>query len=283
MHRYADQSAPPVRPAGPGEIIQVVTVNESSRSARTANSGWAATEPVLADPAAERARLLDDLATAYRLFGTLRWGELGDGHITCRDPEQPDHMWLLRYRVVFERARPEDLVLVAPDGSAVDQDGHPAPINNSAYHIHHPIHAARPDVMAVAHVHTQWGTPFAAERRMIEPISQESALFFGDHSLFDDEEVQILSCDGGKRIAVALGECRAVILANHGLLTVGSSPADAVGWFVLMERVAEVQMKARHALPISGEAAQAARADIVTDGYGWDLFNWAIRRHLNVP
>ena len=243
-------------------------------------AGWSAVEPVLADPAAERVRLLDDLATAYRLFAALRWGELGDGHITCRDPEKPDHMWLLRYRVVFERARPEDMVLVAPDGSAVDQDGSPAQINTTAYHIHHPIHAARPEVTAAAHVHTPWGTPFAAERRMIEPISQESTMFFDDHALFDDEEVQILSCDGGKRIAVALGECRAVILANHGLLTVGSSPADAIGWFVLMERVAEAQMKARNAVPISAEAAQASRADIVVDNYGWELFNWAIRRHL---
>ena len=235
---------------------------------------------MLDDLDAERARLLDDMATAYRLFGTLRWAELGDGHITCRDPEKLDHMWLLRYRVVFERARPEDMVLVAPDGSAVDQDGRPARINNTAYHIHHPIHAARPGVTAAAHVHTPWGTPFAAERRMIEPITQESTLFFEDHALFDDEEVQILSCDGGKRIAVALGECRAVILANHGLLTVGASPADAVGWFVLMERVAEVQMKARHGLPVSAEAARSARDDIVGGDYGWDLFNWAIRRHL---
>ena len=245
-------------------------------------SGWSAVEPVLADPAAERERLLTDLAAAYRLFGALRWGELGDGHITCRDTEKPDCMWLLRYRVPFEQARPEDLVLVGPDGRAVDPEGRPTRINNTAYHIHHPIHAARPDVTAAAHVHTPWGTPFAAERRMIEPLSQESALFFEDHALFDDEEIQVLSCDGGKRIAVALGECRAVILANHGLLTVGTSPADAVGWFVLMERVAEVQMKARHALPISAEAARAARGDIVEGDYGWDLFNWATRRHLVV-
>ena len=240
-------------------------------------------EPVLEDPVAERARLLDDLATAYRLFGTLRWAELGDGHITCRDTEKPDHMWLLRYRVAFERAQPEDMVLVAPDGSATDQDGHRVRINNTAYQIHHPIHEARPDVGAAAHVHTQWGTPFAAERRMIEPITQESALFFEDHALFDDEEIQILSYDGGKRIAVALGDCRAVILANHGLLTVGSSPADAAGWFVLMERVAEVQMKARHGLPVSAAAARAAQGDIVQGDYGWNLFNWAKRRHLGVP
>ena len=192
-------------------------------------------------------------------------------------------MWLLRHGVNFERATIEDLVLVGPDGSATDQSGEPAAINISAYHIHHPLHQARPEIVAAAHVHTPWGTPFACERRMIEPISQESAMFFEDHALFDDEEVQVLSCDGGKRIAVALDDNRAVILANHGLLTVGSSPADALGWFVLMERVAEVQMKARRGIAISAEAARAARDDVVSADYGSDLFGWATRRHLNAP
>ncbi len=270
-------------PAEPARA-QMESVLAEPASAKSAHpdteSAWAPVEPVLADADAERARLLDGLATAYRLFGALRWGELGDGHITCRDPARPDHMWLLRHRVPFERARPDDLVLVAPDGSALCQDGRPAQINDTAYHIHHPVHAARADVVSVAHIHTPWGTPFAAERRTIEPVSQESAMFFEDHAVFDDEEVQVRSCDGGERIAAALGDRRAVILANHGLLTVGSSPADAVGWFLLMERVAEVQMKSRHGIPISAEAARAARDDIAVEGYGWDLFNWATRRHL---
>ncbi len=237
-------------------------------------------EPFEADPHAERARLMDDLARAYRLFGVLRWGELGDGHITCRDPIQPDHMWLLRYGVPFERATVDDLVLVAPDGTAADQQGRPAPINHSAYTIHHPIHEARPDIGAAAHTHTQWGTPFSAERRMIEPINQEATCFFEDHALFDDGEVQVRSTDGGKRIAAALGVCRTVILANHGLLTVGASPADAVGWFVLAERVAEVQMKATAGIRISAEDARTARGDLTEGDFGWNLFGWATRRHL---
>ncbi len=237
-------------------------------------------EPALDEPGAERDRRLTDLATAYRLFGALRWGELGDGHITCRDTEKPDHMWLLRYGVSFDQARPGDMVLVGPDGTALDLSGQPAEINITAYYIHHPIHQARPDVESIAHVHTPWGTPFAAERRNIEPISQESTAFFENHALFDDEEVQILSTDGGKRIAVALGHNRAVILANHGLLTVGTSPPDAVGWFVMMERVAEVHMKAGRAVPISAEAARVARDNLTGAELGRSLFGWATRRHL---
>lgn len=238
-------------------------------------------EPRGDDPKAERSRLLDDLAAGYRLFGALRWGEFGDGHITCRDTERPDHLWLLHHGVTFERARPADMVLVAPDGSALDQHGQRAEINITAHYIHHPIHSARPEVIAIAHTHTPWGTPFATERRAIKPICQEATVFFEDHVLFDDSEVQVLSLEGGKRMAMALGDKRAAILANHGLLTVGASPADAVGWFLYMERVAEVHMKAPGAVPISAGAAREARDNLTRGDLGWSLFCWARARHLD--
>ena len=59
-------------------------------------------------------------ALAYRLFGALNWGLLGDGHITTRDPERTDHFWLLKYGVPFNRAKVSDLVLIAPDGSVLN-------------------------------------------------------------------------------------------------------------------------------------------------------------------
>lgn len=239
-------------------------------------------EPFSDDPDAERERQLVDLALGYQLFSAMRWGDLGDGHITFRDPEREDHMWLLRYGVSFDRATADDMVLMGPSGTATDRDGVEVRINRSAYHIHHPVHAARPDVGSVAHVHTQWGTPLAAERRMIEPITQESTIFFDEVALFDDEEVQIVNTDGGKRIAAALGERRVAILANHGVLTTGVSVADAVGHFVLMERVAEVHMKAREAKPISAGAARAAQANLSAGDLGWDVFRWSTKRHLGV-
>ena len=113
-----------------------------------------------------------------------------------------------------------NLNLIGPDGELVEGEGS---TNPAAYHIHHPILAARPELVSAAHVHTGWGTPFSAECRLLRPISQESCVFFENHALFDDEEVQIQSVDGGQRIANALGPHCAVILRNHGLLTVGDS------------------------------------------------------------
>ena len=173
-----------------------------------------------------------------------------------------------------------DLVLVAPDGSLADGEGG---INVAAYYIHAPILAARPEAVSACHVHTNWGTPFSAEVRPIEPISQESCIFFEDHAIFDDEEVQIQSVEGGKRIAEALGPHRAVILRNHGLLTVGDSVEEAVGSFVHMERVAEVHMKAPAAKPISAEAARYAQADMRSYGPGRIAFFNLVLRHIADP
>jgi ribulose-5-phosphate 4-epimerase/fuculose-1-phosphate aldolase len=228
-------------------------------------------------PEQERARRKRDVALGYRIFAAMRWGDLGDGHISARDPERTDCFWLLRYGVSYHQASVDNLVLVGPDGGLVEGEG---PINIAGYYIHQPILASRPDAVSAAHVHTGWGTPFAAEARSIEPITQESCIFFEDHVLFDDEEVQVQSVAAGQRIADALGEKRAVILRNHGLLTVGDSVAEAVGSFVFLERVAEAHMKARNAKPISAEAARFAKADLVKYGAGRVAFRNLVARHL---
>jgi ribulose-5-phosphate 4-epimerase/fuculose-1-phosphate aldolase len=229
-------------------------------------------EPAIADPAELRGYRKRQLALAYRVFGAAGWGTLGDGHISARDPERTDCFWLGRYGAPFRRMTVEDLVLVRPDGS-IEGGGH---INPAAYWIHAPVHEARPDIVSAAHCHTPYGTPFSAMVAKLEPISQEACYFYEDHEIFDDEEVDIKSTDGGKRIATAIGDARAVVLRNHGLLTVAGSVAAAVGFFMLMERCAEVQVKARDARPISPEAARIVHDDF-DETAAWQVFQWAHR------
>ncbi len=235
-------------------------------------------EPQIDDPVAQRAHRRERLALAYRVFGALGWGQLGDGHISARDPILTDHFWLGRYGVPFGRVTVDDLVLVAPDGSATDADGHPAGINPAAYFIHWPVHEARPDIVCAAHIHTPYGTPFAAMVEPVRPISQEACAFHGDHAIFDDDELDIVSLDGGKRIASALGPAKAAILRNHGLLTVGPTVDEALGWFVMLERVAEVQVKAgARAQPVSDDAAVLVHGNVGGRMLGWHQFQWLVR------
>lgn len=96
-------------------------------------------EPVITDPAELREHRKRRLALAYRVFGAMGWGSLGDGHISARDPEQPDCFWLGRYGVPFRFMTTDDLVLVRPDGTV--EGGH---INVAAYYIHGPLHEPVP-------------------------------------------------------------------------------------------------------------------------------------------
>jgi ribulose-5-phosphate 4-epimerase/fuculose-1-phosphate aldolase len=224
-----------------------------------------------------RAQRKHECALGYRLFAALRWGDLGDGHISARDPINTDCFWMLPYGAAYQDATPSNLILVSKDGSTIEGDGD---ANMAGYYIHHPILNSRPELVSAVHVHTGWGTPFSCEVRPIEPISQESCIFFEDHTIFDDDEVQIQSVAAGKRIATQLADNRAIILRNHGLLTAADSVAEAVGRFVLMERVAEVHMKVTNPKAISATAARFSKQDLIKNGAGRIAFASLLKRHL---
>lgn len=231
--------------------------------------------PTFATIEEERAHRKRMCALGYRIFGNLGYGQTGDGHISARDPELVDHFWLLRYGVPFKHATVDELVLVAPDGTLAQGSGG---INNAAYHIHHPVHVARPDVVSAAHCHSPYGTPFAAQARLFEPISQESCMFVFDQAIFDDEELNVVSTVGGERIARAIGDNHLCILRNHGLLTAADSVEAAVARFVLAERVAEVHVKAGPlARPISESGAKEVAISYEVANVAWHAFQYLVR------
>ena len=102
------------------------------------------------DPAEQRALWKWEAAIGYRMFAALRWGQLGDGHITCRDPERRDHFWMLSYGVPFHQATVHDMILIGPDGSVVEGPAH-ATSNTAGYNIHQPLLEVRQDINAAAH------------------------------------------------------------------------------------------------------------------------------------
>ena len=235
------------------------------------------------DLAAERARRLDEVVAGYRLFAGYGWGEDGAGHISARDPEHTDSFWLLRYGVAFGRAAVADLVLVGPDGmdAHLPHDDRAAAINPAAFCIHAPIHRARPDVVSVAHTHTGYGTPFAALVRQIRAISQEACAFHHDQAVFDGDELDVTDLVVGARLAATLGPYRLLVLANHGLLTVGASVGQAVGVFVMAERAAEVEVKAgTSARVVSDDAAARVYRSVGMPSNGDDVFAWLRRSRL---
>jgi ribulose-5-phosphate 4-epimerase/fuculose-1-phosphate aldolase len=225
----------------------------------------------------ERDRRKADVVSGYRIFAGYGWGDDGSGHISARDPEHTDSFWLLRYGVAFARATVDDLVLVGPEGQVADG----VRINQAAFCIHGPIHHARPDVVSVAHTHTGYGTPFAALARPLRATSQEACAFHGTQAVFDGDELDVIDVAVGARLAAALGPHRLLVLANHGLLTATSTVGQAIGFFVLAERAAEVEVKAGdHARVISDDAAARVHQSVGPASNGDDVFAWLCRTRL---
>ena len=90
-------------------------------------------------------------------------------------------------------------------------------------------------------------SPFSALGRPLRPITQDACAFYDDHVVFDGYSGVVMELDEGKRIAAALGDCKAAILQNHGLLTVGASVDAAAGAFVAMDRACQSQLLAEAA------------------------------------
>jgi ribulose-5-phosphate 4-epimerase/fuculose-1-phosphate aldolase len=207
--------------------------------------------------AEERRHRQETLVIAFRLFGKFGFEEGTAGHITARDPEYPNHFWVNPYGVSFKHIRLSDLILVNHQGEVVD--GH-HPVNEAAFAIHSQVHGARPDVVAAAHSHS---------------ITQDVCAFYECHALYDGYNGIVTDLEEGKRIAAALGGHKAVILRNHGLLTVGGSVEAAAWWFITMERSCQVQLLAKAAgrvVHIDHEAASAARARIGNEEMAWFNF-----------
>ena len=123
------------------------------------------------------------LALAFRIFGRLGFDEGVAGHITARDPEFPDRFWVNPFGLSFKLITADDLILVDHAGTVLEGDW---PVNQAAFAIHSGIHAARPDVVAAAHSHSRFGRAYATLGRTLEPLTQESCIFFEDQVLFDD-------------------------------------------------------------------------------------------------
>ncbi|MDZ7676397.1 MAG: class II aldolase/adducin family protein [Acidimicrobiales bacterium] len=192
----------------------------------------------------ERLHRKQRLAATFRLFGRFGFNEGVAGHVTARDPEHPDLFWVNPFGLSFDLIRASDLILVDHNGAVVEGDW---PVNQAAFAIHSQIHQARPDAVAAAHTHSRYGRAWSTLGRELSMITQDVCAFYNDHALFDDYTGVVLDVEEGKRIAHALGDNKAAILRNHGLLTVGASVDEAAWWFITMERSCEVQLMAEAA------------------------------------
>lgn len=225
--------------------------------------------------AEERLHRKQRLAATFRLFSKFGFDEGVAGHVTARDPEFTDTFWVNPFGVHFSQIKVSNLIRVDHHGNVVEGD---YPVNAAAFAIHSRVHMTRTDAVAAAHTHSTYGRAFSALGRKLDPITQDVCAFYNDHALYDDFGGVVVELDEGQRVANAIGDNKALILQNHGLLTVGKTVDEAAWWYITMERSCQVQLAAEAAANgkplqmIRPEAAQQAYQITGSSAAGWFQF-----------
>lgn len=190
---------------------------------------------------AER-KLRVDLAAAYRLIALYGMDDMIYTHLSVRVPG-PDHHFLINpYGMMFDEVTASSLVKIDLDGKMVEPSNWQ--VNEAGFVIHSAIHAARDDAKCVMHTHTVAGMAVAATQEGLLPLSQHSMEFYGGRVAYHDYEGIALDLDERERLVRDLGDCKVMMLRNHGLLTVGQSVAEAFQYMYYLEQSCRVQVAA---------------------------------------
>jgi ribulose-5-phosphate 4-epimerase/fuculose-1-phosphate aldolase len=183
-----------------------------------------------------------DLAACYRLVASFGWDDLVFTHISARLPGDAHHFLINPYGMLFGEITASSLVKIDLAGEKVEPSAYP--INPAGFVIHSAIHAARPDVTCVLHVHTPAGVAVAAQKGGLLPISQQATIALASIAYHDYEGIALRD-DEKPRLVRDLGDAACLVLRNHGLLTVGPSIADAFLNMYNLQRACEVQLLAQ--------------------------------------
>ncbi|KAH7120328.1 putative aldolase [Dactylonectria estremocensis] len=202
--------------------------------------------PEFSSHAEKRQWQLEHMAAAFRVFAREGYAEGISGHISVRDPEFEDRFWINPLAVHFGMLKASDMICVNLDGDTVggNIDGS---INAAGFQIHSAVHRSREDVHAICHTHSVHGRAWSAFAKPLDMINQDVCYFYKAHSVYSDYGGIANESSEGEKIAESLGDGKAAILMNHGLLTVGQTVDEAAFLFCLMERSCKVQLLAHAA------------------------------------
>ena len=238
------------------------------------------------DHAVLRYRRKMRLVAACRAFAEWHFDYGFAGHLTIRDPENPDLYWTNPMAVHFNQVKISNLILVDHDGQVIE--GKYA-VNRAGFVLHAAVHAEHPDILAMCHAHTVYGTAYAALGRPLPPISQDACAFYEDHVVILDDAGQVaVETDAGFRVARSFKGITAAIHQNHGLLVASRHSIDAAAWrFMALERCCQQQLaidaSGHQPIEISSDKARYSRRHVGSEYIGWlcfqPVFEDLIKRH----
>jgi ribulose-5-phosphate 4-epimerase/fuculose-1-phosphate aldolase len=178
-----------------------------------------------------------DLAAVYRLVAHHGWDDVIYNHCSMRVPGEPGKFLMKRHELLWTEVTASNLVKVDMDADLDERAG----VNRPGFTLHGGVMRGRPDVNCAVHVHTRTGMAIAGLEGGLRMVSQEAVRFFGCIGYHPYEGITEDFAER-ERLIADLGDNRAMILHNHGVLTVGKTARDA---FVLMKHLleaAEIQL-----------------------------------------
>ena len=221
----------------------------------------------------EARKLKVKLAAGYRILARRGMDQGVAGHISLRVPGAPDYFWVNPFGLPFGQVTADKMALVSHRGELVG--GWPV-VNVAAFCIHAAIHKARPDVHCAVHTHSPAGSAFSALNMLLEPIDQVCCSFYEDHAVFSEYDGIVLDMNQTEGLVKALGKNRALILANHGLVTCAATVEQAVIDMIDFDRSCDLNLRAlatdRPLQRVPAEAARQAR-QVQTPPTRWS-FQW---------
>jgi ribulose-5-phosphate 4-epimerase/fuculose-1-phosphate aldolase len=191
-------------------------------------------------PAEWEARV--NLAAAYRLTALFGWDDLVFTHISARIPGPEHHFLINPYGMMFDEITASSLVKIDLDGRKVSDS--PYDVNPAGFTIHSAVHAAREDAHCVMHTHSVNGVAVSAQENGLLALSQQSLGVLASLGYHDYEGIA-LNEEEKPRLVRDLGTNTYLMLRNHGLLTVGSTPADAFVAMYFFEAACMIQVRAQ--------------------------------------
>lgn len=190
-----------------------------------------------------------DLAVCYRLVARNGWDDLIYTHISAAIPDAEGQYLINPFGLAFDEVRASNLVKVDVQGRVVGESRYP--VNPTGFTIHGAVHAARPDARCVMHLHTTAGIAVSMLRCGLLPVSQHAMRFYKNIAYHDYEGVALDPAEA-ERLIADLGQHKAMILRNHGVLTCGATVAEAYVLMATLEKACVTQL-----------AAMAASSDLV--------------------
>jgi ribulose-5-phosphate 4-epimerase/fuculose-1-phosphate aldolase len=209
--------------------------------------------------AVERAMRVD-LAAAFRLAVRLDLHEGVCNHLSAMLPDGKTFL-LNRYGLHWSEVSASNLLALDADGRVLQGEGE---FEKTAFYIHSRIHLANPRATCVLHTHMPYATALTLlEDGRLEMVEQNALRFHDDIAYDDVYNGLVIDNAEGDRLARVLGAKRVMFLANHGVIVVGSSVAEAFDALYYLERACRLQVLARS----MGGKFRPVRPEVVRETY----------------